>query len=79
MNSNVIALGFTYTYIDSHWVANLRSLAMSLTLIAFFLLLRQNQCLSISINLNNYISMIAVEILSTDSIHTEPAQGSVKK
>ena len=40
MNSNVIALGFTYTYIDTHWVANIRSLAMSLTLIAIFLLLR---------------------------------------
>jgi len=78
MNSNVIALGFTYTYIDTHWVANLRSLAMSLTLIAIFFFLDSiNQRLLISIIVYDFECMIAVEILLVDSIHTEPTQGSV--
>ena len=78
MNSNMIALGITYTYIDSHWVANVRSLAMSLTLIAIFFFLDSiNQRLSSSINLNDFECMIAVEILLVDSTHTEPTQGSV--
>ena len=78
MNSNVIALGTTCTYMDSHWVANVRSLAMSLTLIAIFFFLDSiNQRLSSSINLNDFECMIAVEILLVDSTHTEPTQGSV--
>ena len=78
MNMTLIALGFTYTHIHSHWVANLRSLAMSLTLIAIFFFLDSiNQCLSISISVYDFECMIAVEILLVDSTHTEPTQGSV--
>ncbi len=40
----------TWNYIHSHWVANIRSLAMSLTLIAIFLLLRQHQSMSMKVN-----------------------------
>ena len=57
MNSNVNALGITCNYIDSHWVANLRSLAMSLTLIAIFLLLRQHQSTSINFNQSQWLWM----------------------
>ena len=48
---------YTWDYIHSHWVANLRSLAMSLTLIAIFLLLRQHQSMSMKVNQTQWLWM----------------------